>query len=123
MINRDLLNDLYSKIINDYEEYKNSMLEEDNETIFNNAFDIHHAQNFVFQLSYFIQEYDVNNEYTHAIDEHTIDTIINFKENIIGYWITHRYDIRHFERYNLENFDDFASVLICVIENLDLILC
>jgi tRNA(Ile)-lysidine synthetase-like protein len=65
----------------------------------------------------FTQNFEENDDY-YAISKQVIDKIIAYEDNIIEYWVNHRYDIRHSERYNLENFDDFTSVLDCVVNNM-----
>lgn len=114
-----MLDKLYNKVQKDLEEYEQSFYQNTPKEIINNAYNIYHAQNFFYMIEEFVENFEPEDDY-YAISQETINKIINFKENIVSYWVNHRYDIRHSERYNLENFDDFVSVLDCIMDNIDL---
>ena len=115
----ETLEKLYYKVQNDLEEYEKTYHNCTPQAIINCAVDIYHGQNFFYMIEEFVQNFEPDDDY-YAISQKTIDKIINFKENIVDFWINNRYDIRHFERYNLECFDDFVYVLECVMGNIKL---
>ena len=114
-----MLDKLYNKVQKDLEEYEQSFYKNTPKEIIDNASEIYHGQNFFYMIEEFVQNFEPDDDY-YAISQDTINKIINFKENIVEFWINHRYDIRHSERYNLECFDDFVSVLECIMNNIEL---
>lgn len=113
-----MLEKLYNKVKHDLDEYEKYYFENFTpQQLIDCAEDIYHAQLFFYHVEFFVQNYDEDDEY-YAISQQVIDKIIAYEDNIVEYWVNHRYDIRHSERYNLENFDDFTSVLDCVINNM-----
>lgn len=117
---RDKIKLLYDKVEKDLNDYENNILKLTKRQILNNMYDIMHADNFYCQIEFLIQNYEEDDDY-YCVDENVIDKMLQYKDNIVEYWVSHRYDIRHSERYNLENFDDFISVLTCVMSNLEII--
>lgn len=113
-----MLEKLYNKVKKDLEMYEEDFIENCTpRLIINNAEDIYHAQLFFYNIEFFTQNFEEDDDY-YAISKQVIDKIIAYEDNIVVYWVNHRYDIRHSERYNLENFDDFTSVLDCVINDM-----
>lgn len=114
-----MLEKLYNKVQKDLENYELSFRYSEPQTIIDNASEIYHGQNFFYMIEEFVQNFEPEDDY-YSISQETINKIIDFKENIVEFWVNHRYDIRHSERYNLENFDDFVSVLECVMGDIEL---
>lgn len=114
-----MLEKLYNKVQKDLENYELSFRYSEPQTIIDNACEIYHGQNFFYMIEEFVQNYEEDDDY-YSISKDTINKIINFKDNIVKFWVNHRYDIRHSERYNLEYFDDFVSVLECIMDNIEL---
>ena len=113
-----MLEKLYNKVNEDLQEYEQDYIENYTQRqLVDNAEEIYHGQLFFYHIEFFIQNIDEEDEYQ-PISKNVIEKIINYDDNIIYYWVNRRYDIRHSERYNLENFDDFTSVLDCVINNM-----
>lgn len=113
-----MLEKLYNKVQKDLEEYEQSFYQNTPKEIIDNAVDIYHGQNFFYMIEEFVQNFEPEDDY-YAISQDTINKIINFNGNVVEFWANHRYDIRHSERYNLEYFDDFISVLECVMSNIE----
>lgn len=118
MITREMLKQIYEKSQNDLNEYEQSFINDTPQTIINNAIDIYHGQNFFYMIEEFVQNFDEEDNYC-AIAENVVNKIINFKDNVVEFWVNHRYDVRHSEKYNLEHFDDFVSVLEIIFNNLE----
>lgn len=115
----ETLEKLYYKVQKDLEEYEKTYYNCTPQVIINCAVDIYHGQNFFYMIEEFVENFEPEDDY-YAISQDTINKIINFKDNIVDFWINNRCDIRHYERYNLEYFDDFVSVLECVMGNIKL---
>lgn len=118
-MNAETLEKLYYKVQDDYEEYIHLYDNDPRQTLIDCAIDIYHAQNFYYMIEEFVQNFEPEDDY-YSISQETINKIVNFEENIVSFWVNNRYDIRHSERYNLEYFDDFVSVLECVMGNIKL---
>ena len=114
-----MLDKLYNKVQKDLEEYEQSFYQSTSKEIIDNAFEIYHGQNFFYMIEEFVQNFEPDEDF-YVISPDTINKIINFKDNIISFWVNHRYDISHSERYNLEYFDDFVWVLECIMDNIEL---
>lgn len=113
-----MLSKLYDKVNKDLDTYLQDYIENCTpQQIVDCAEDIYHAQLFFYNIEFFTQNFEEDDDY-YAISQQVIDKIIAYEDNIVEYWVNHRYDIRHSERYNLENFDDFTSVVDCVINNM-----
>lgn len=111
------LEKLYDKLNNDYDYYVDyNLLNLDKKQIIDSACEIYHAQNIVYHIEYVFDNYE-DGDYI-WISEDTIDKILNYKGNFVIYWLEHRYDMRHSERYNLESIEDFSNALSVVVENM-----
>lgn len=118
MTYKEKLTLLYDKTEKDLREYEEDFIENCTpKDIINNAWDIYHGQNFFYNIEDIFQNYDDDDNYR-WIAETDIDKMLKYDDNLIEYWINHRYDYRHSERYNLENIEDFTSALSIVVGNM-----
>ena len=118
MLNKEKMFELLDKVSNDCDYLENThWLEMTKKQLIDDAQEIYHAQNFYWNIEYIVENYDDEDDATWLTEE-TIDKIINFKGNIVEYWVNHRYDYRHSERYNLEGMEDFTNAVEIVIGNI-----
>ena len=117
MINREKIKQLNDKLNSDLREYEEDWLELGAKEILNNVYDVFHAYNFYCHFEYFIENFEEDEDFQ-WFSEDVIDKIINYTDNFLQYWVDHRYDYRHSERYNLESIEDFTNALEIVIGNM-----
>ena len=117
MLNLEKIEQLNNKLNKDLQEYEEDWLEQGGKEILHNIYNIYHGYNFYYHFEYFIQNFEDDEDFQ-WFSEEVIDKIINYEDNFLYYWVDHRYDYRHSERYNLENIEDFTSALEIVIGNM-----
>lgn len=105
-----MLSDFWDKINNDYDWYINEKFaHKDKQELLENAFELYHAQNFYWNMEYMLENCDDIAEL--PITPKTFSYMKTYDGNIVDFYMKNRYNFRHSERYNYENYEEFCEIL------------
>lgn len=109
-MNEQIVDEFYKKIIATEKELHTHWLTLSKEELIKEICNLAYKQNFVDALIYYCENFDPDDGM--VISVHTVKFLLEYKENIINFLADTIQNFRHFERYNLNDWDEELPALI-----------